>query len=101
MFEFIYEIGQVRCAKQYAPGKSGYCNHIMALLYEINDYSLNQLTEVPQEKARTSVLRKCGVPGNKEVVKKLMRTTLISSDQKKGMSPTLDDARLNINQIKN
>ena len=28
-------------------GESGYCNHVMALLYEIAEYSLNQLTEVP------------------------------------------------------
>ena len=65
-------------------GKSGYCNHVIALLYEIAEYSLNQLTEVPQEKACTSVLRKWGVPGNKEVVKEsVMRTTLISSNQTK------------------
>ena len=30
-----------------------------------------------------------------------MRTTLISSDQKKGISPTLYDARLYFNEIKN
>ena len=30
-----------------------------------------------------------------------MRTTLISSNQKKGIPPTLYDARLNFNQIKN
>ena len=30
-----------------------------------------------------------------------MRTTLINSDQKKGIPPTLYDARLNSNQIKN
>ena len=83
-------------------GKSAYCNHVMTLLYEIAEYSLNQLTEVPQEKACTSVLRKWGVPGNKEVVKEnVMRTTLTSSGQKKGISPTLYDARLNFNQIKN
>ena len=83
-------------------GKSGYCNHLMALLYEIAEYSLNQLTEVPREKACTSVLRKWGVPGNKEVVKEtVMRTALTSSDQKKGIPPTLYDARLNFNQIKN
>ena len=82
-------------------GKSGYCNHVMALFYEIGEYSLNQLTEVPQEKACASVLRKCGVPGNKEVIKEsVMRTILISSDQKKGIPPTLYDARLNFNQIK-
>ena len=31
-------------------GKSGYCNHVMALLYEIAEYSLNHLTEVPRKK---------------------------------------------------
>ena len=74
----------------------------MALLYEIAEYSLNQLTGVPQEKACASVLRKWGVPGNKEAVKEsVMRTTLISSNQKKRIPPTLYDARLNFNQIKN
>ena len=74
----------------------------MAQLYDIAEYSLNQLTEVPQEKACTSVLRKWEVPESKGVVKEtLMRTTLISSDQKKGMPPKLYDARLNFNQIKN
>ena len=38
--------------------KSGYCNHVMALLYEIVKYSLNQLTELPEKKTCTSVLRK-------------------------------------------
>ena len=83
-------------------GKSGYCNHVMALLYKISEYSLNQLTDVPQEKACTSVLRKSGVPGNKEVVKEtVIRTTLTSSDRKKGIPPTLYDVRLNFNQIEN
>ena len=41
-------------------GKSGYCNHVMALLYEIAEYSLNSLTQVPQEKACTSVSKKVG-----------------------------------------
>ena len=55
-----------------------------------------------QEKACTSVLRKRGVPGNKEVAKEsVMRITLISSDQKEGIPPALYDARLNFNQIKN
>ena len=78
MFEFNYVRGQVRCTKQHVHAlKSGYCNHVMALLYEIAKYSLNQLTEVPQEKACTSVLRKWGIPGNKEVVREsVMRTTL-------------------------
>ena len=56
--------GEVYKAKCSCPaGKSGYCNHVMALLYKIAEYSLNQLTEIPQENACTSVLRKWGVPG--------------------------------------
>ena len=86
-------------------GKSGYSNHIMALLYETAKYSFNKLTDVPQKKACTCVLRKWRVPDNKEVVKEtVMRTTLVSSDQKKGILPTQYDARLNfknLNQIKN
>ena len=82
----------------YLAGKSGYCNHVMTLLYEIAKYSLHQLTEVPQEKACTSVLIKWGVHDNEEVVKEsVMRTTLISSDKKKGTPPTLYNARLNFN----
>ena len=42
--------------------------HVMALFYEIAEYSLNQPTEVPQEKP--NVLRKWTVPGN-YFVKKL------------------------------
>ena len=43
-------------------GKSGYCNHVMALLYEIAEYSLNQLTEVPQEKSLCKCSQKVGSP---------------------------------------
>ena len=71
-------------------GKSGYCNHEIALNYKIAECSLNQLTKISQEKASTSVLRKWVVTGNKKIVKKtVMRTTLISSDLKKDMPPTL------------
>ena len=81
LFNRTGELYKATCS--FPAGRSGYCNHVMALLYEIAEYSLNQLTEVPQEKACTSVLRKWGVPGNKEVIKEpVMRTTLISSNQK-------------------
>jgi len=43
-------------------GKSGYCNHVMALLFEIADYSLRQLPIVPDEVACTSQSRKWGLP---------------------------------------
>ena len=29
-------------------GKSGYCNHVMALLLELADYSLSQFKSVPE-----------------------------------------------------
>ena len=39
-------------AKYSCPaGESGYCNHIMALLFEIVDYSLHQLISIPEEKS--------------------------------------------------
>ena len=47
-------------------GLSGYCNHIMALLLELADYSLNSFKVVPSEIACTSTLRKWGVPGDKQ-----------------------------------
>ena len=41
----------------YPAGKSGYCNHVMALLLELVDYSLSQFKSVPEEIASTSRLR--------------------------------------------
>ena len=82
-------------------GKSGYCNHVMALLYEILKYCLNQLTEVPKKKACTSVVESWwGVPWKKVVKETVMRRTLISSNQKKGITPATPqyDAILNFNQ---
>ena len=38
-------------------GKSGYCNHVMALLLELADYSLRQLKSVPEGIVCTSRLR--------------------------------------------
>ena len=38
-------------------GRSGYYNHIMAMLYEIADYSLNSLKPVPLKLACTSKIR--------------------------------------------
>ena len=74
----------------------------MALLYEIAWYSVNQVTEVPRKKPAQVFSENREVPGNEEVVKEsVMRTTLISSDQKKGKPPTLYDPRLNFSQIKN
>ena len=43
-------------------GESGYCNHIMALLFEIVDYSLRQLISIPEEKTCTNMARRWGLP---------------------------------------
>ena len=43
-------------------GKRGYCNHVMALLLELADYSLGGLKKVPEEKTCTSVTRQWGIP---------------------------------------
>ena len=45
-------------------GASNYCNHIIALLFEIEVYSLKGLTEVPQEVSCTSQARKWGIQAN-------------------------------------
>ena len=77
-------------------GKSGYCNHVMALLYELADYSLQSLIKVPSETACTSQLRKWGIPGDKESKKEpVMKTSIVTQDHKRGIQPTLCEARLN------
>ena len=56
--------------------KSGYCNHMIALLLELADYSLSQFKFIPKEYASTSRLRQWGVPG--EIMQKapVMETTV-------------------------
>ena len=46
-------------------GKSVYYNRAMGLLFEVADYSLHQLSMVPEEISCTSRLRQRGVPGEK------------------------------------
>ena len=70
----------------------------MALLYELADYSLQSLIKVPSERACTSQLRKWGIPGDKESKKEpLMKTSIVTQDHKRGIQPTLYEARLNFN----
>lgn len=58
------ETGLLVSSKCSCPaGKSGYCNHVMALLFELADYSLNQFKIVPEEIACTSKSRQWGIPG--------------------------------------
>ena len=76
-------------------GKSGYCNHVMALLLELADYSLRGLKKVPEEKACTSVARQWGIPGNKDLPKApVMSTTIKKQADKQGISSTLYDPRI-------
>ena len=76
-------------------GKSGHCNHVMALLLELADYSLRGLKKVPEEKACTSVARQWGIPGNKDLPKApVMSTTIKKQADKQGISSTLYDPRI-------
>ena len=83
-------------------GKSGSCNHVMAILFELADYSLRGLRTVPKEKACTSTLQKWGVPGenSSHLKEPVMKTTVQKSVSKKGIRCTVYDPRLNINKDK-
>ena len=77
-------------------GKSGYCNHVMALRFELADYSLHQLKTVPEELACTSKERLWGVPGQKCLSKQpVMITAVKKCGDKRGINCTLYDPRLN------
>ena len=68
-------------------GKSGYYNHVMALLLELAGYSLRGLKKIPEEKACTSVARQWGIPGNKDLLKApVMSTTIKKQAEKQGIS---------------
>lgn len=55
------ENGQVEQASCNCPaGNSGYCNHVMALLFELADFSLHQIKTVPDDIACTSGSRQWG-----------------------------------------
>ena len=74
--------------------ESGYCNHVMALLLEVADYSLNQLSSVPEEIACTSRLRQWGIPGEANMNKAPVMDTVIQRQTvSKGISSTLFDPR--------
>lgn len=68
----------------------------MALLFELADYSLNQLEQVPEEISCTSKLRQWGIPGEKSTIKEpVMSCSIIKTYGKKGISCTLYDPRIN------
>ena len=77
-------------------GNSGYCNHIMAMLYEIADYSLHSLKYVPLELACTSKIRQWGVPGEKYCRKAPVMEAIIQKREKsRGITCTLYNPRRN------
>ena len=80
-------------------GKSGYCNHVMALLFELANYSLQQLKSVPEEVACTSRSRQWGIPPeaakNPEPV---MNTAIKKICKSKGVTCTLYNPRINADQ---
>ena len=79
-------------------GNSGYCNHIMVMLYEIADYSLHSLKSVPLELACTSKIRQWGVPSEKYYRKAPVMETIIQKREKsRGITCTLYGPRRNKN----
>ena len=68
---------------------SGSCSHIMAILFELADYSLNQVNCVPEEISCTSKNRQWGIPSEAQT----FRDPIIKSRIKKGVSSTLYDPR--------
>ena len=89
-------INKVNCdiifAKCSCPaGESGYCNHIMTLLFGIANYSLHQLISIPEEKACTSMARRWCVPSANSSAKQPIMDTAIrkNPNSKKGIAYTL------------
>ena len=76
-------------------GKSGYCNHVMALLFQLADYSLHQIKTVPTEVACTNKHRQWGIPSDKYKYPMPVMHTKIFGDKKRGYKCTLYDPRLN------
>ena len=91
------ETGLVVLSRCSCPaGNGGYCNHVMALLFELADYSLHQLDTVPEETACTSKSRQWGIPGQSGATKvTAMARTVKKLSDKRGICCTLYDARIN------
>ena len=77
-------------------GASSYCNHVMALVLELADYSLKGLKEVPIEVACTSQARKWGIPGESDSFKEpIMGKSIFKNLNKRDIGSTLYDPRNN------
>jgi hypothetical protein len=80
-------------------GMSGYCNHVMALLLELADYSTKLLKKVPTEISCTSKQRQWGIPGEKKRYKAPIMSSIIKKENnKRGIKSTLYDPRLLFNE---
>ena len=80
---------------RFSTGKSGYCNHVIALLLQFADYSLRGFKSVAEEKTFTSVARPWGIPGIKDLPKApLMSTTIKKLTDEQGISSNLYEPRL-------
>ena len=77
-------------------GQSGCCNHVMALLLELADYSIKGFKAVPTEVTCTSTARQWGIPGDKELPKAPVMNTIIKTTTNEiGINSTLYDPRIN------
>ena len=91
--------GAVSTASCSCPaGLSGYCNHVMALLFELADYSLNQLVSVPEEISCTSQSRQWGIPSENQNFKEPVMTSpvICNNSNKRGIGCTIYDPRRKI-----
>ena len=78
-------------------GKRWYCNHVMALLLEVADYSLGGFREFHAEKACTSVAKPWRIPGIKNLPETpVMSTTTKKQAEKQEISSTLYDPRIHV-----
>ena len=93
----MLKIFKVVCSHCCCPaGNSGYWNHIMAVLYELADYSLYSLKSIPLELACTSKIRQWGIPGEKYSRKApVMETIIQKCENLRGITRTLFDPRKN------
>ena len=80
----------------FLAGESGYCNHIMTLLFEIADYSLHQLISIPEEKVCNSIVQSLGVKSTNSTAKQSImdETVRKNPNLKKGIICTLHYPRI-------
>ena len=75
-------------------GYSRYCNYIMTLLFELADYTLNELDCVPEQISYTSKNRQWGIPSDAQTFRNpIIKSPIRSDSDKKVFSSTLYDFR--------